>query len=106
MSDVIAVLNAGSSSIKFSLFTLRDDQAELLGRGQIEGIYTAPRFITKDKAGAIIAEKSWPEARRSAMQEQSTTCSLTYVPNSPTTICSVLVIVWCTAGSIIQSRCA
>ena len=45
MSDVIAVINAGSSSIKFSLFVLHDDQAEILVRGQAEGIYTAPRFV-------------------------------------------------------------
>ena len=64
MSDVIAVLNAGSSSIKFSLYVPRDDQIELLGRGQIEGIYTAPRFVTKDKGGTIIAEKSWPEGTK------------------------------------------
>ena len=64
MTDVIAVLNAGSSSIKFSLYVLRDDQAELLGRGQIEGIYTSPRFVTKDKTGTVIAEKSWPEGTK------------------------------------------
>lgn len=61
MSDVIAVLNAGSSSIKFSLFIPRDDQAEIFARGQIEGIYTTPRFFSKDREGAVISEKSWPE---------------------------------------------
>jgi acetate kinase len=39
MDDVILVLNAGSSSIKFSLFADRTDQIELKLRGQIEGIY-------------------------------------------------------------------
>jgi acetate kinase len=64
MSDVIAVLNAGSSSIKFSLFVLRDDQADLLARGQTEGIYTAPHFISKDREGAVMVEKSWPEGTK------------------------------------------
>jgi len=64
MADVIAVLNAGSSSIKFSLFVLRDNQAELLARGQTEGIYTAPRFVAKDKEGKVMAEKSWPEGTK------------------------------------------
>jgi acetate kinase len=64
MADVIAVLNAGSSSIKFSLFLLRDDQVELLARGQTEGIYTTPRFVAKDKEGKVIAEKSWPEGTK------------------------------------------
>lgn len=64
MSDVIAVLNAGSSSIKFSLFVLRDDQADILVRGQVEGIYTAPRFVAKDKEGKVLSEKSWPEGTK------------------------------------------
>src|SRR5512147_542081 len=64
MTDAIAVVNAGSSSIKFSLFVLRDDQVELLARGQTEGIYTAPRFVAKDKEGTVIAEKSWPEGTK------------------------------------------
>jgi acetate kinase len=61
MTDVVAVLNAGSSSIKFSLFLPRDDDSELLARGQTEGIYAAPRFVAKDKEGKVMAEKSWPE---------------------------------------------
>ena len=64
MSDVIAVLNAGSSSIKFSLFVLHDDQAEILVRGQAEAIYTTPRFVAKDKQGKVLSEKSWPEGTK------------------------------------------
>jgi len=64
MADVIAVLNAGSSSIKFSLFLVRDNQADLLARGQTESLYTAPRFVAKDKEGTVMAEKSWPEGTR------------------------------------------
>ena len=45
MANAIAVLNAGSSSIKFSLFLTRDGELELTMRGQIEGIYTAPHFV-------------------------------------------------------------
>jgi acetate kinase len=61
MADAIAVLNAGSSSIKFSLFALRGTDLDLTLRGQIEGIYTAPRFVAKDPSGALQAEKSWGE---------------------------------------------
>jgi acetate kinase len=61
MPDAIAVLNAGSSSIKFSLFALRGTDLDLTHRGQIEGIYTAPHFVAKDAAGAVQAEKSWGE---------------------------------------------
>jgi acetate kinase len=61
MADAIAVLNAGSSSIKFSLFVLRRQDLELELRGQIEGIYTAPHFVAQDRAGRLQAEKSWGE---------------------------------------------
>jgi len=59
MPDAIVVLNAGSSSIKFSLFLVREDTLELDHRGQIEGLYTAPHFIAMDRAGKAAAEKSW-----------------------------------------------
>jgi acetate kinase len=59
MADAIAVVNAGSSSIKFSLFAERNSDLELKARGQVEGISTAPRFVAKDGGGALLAEKSW-----------------------------------------------
>jgi acetate kinase len=61
MADAIAVVNAGSSSMKFSLFAEAAGELELKARGQIEGIYTAPHFVAKDGAGALLAEKSWGE---------------------------------------------
>jgi acetate kinase len=61
VSDAIAVLNAGSSSLKFSLFVERGDALELAARGQAEGLYTAPRFVAKDGEGRTIGEKSWGE---------------------------------------------
>jgi acetate kinase len=61
MADAIVVLNAGSSSIKFSLFLMRGDELELEQRGQIEGIYTAPHFVAQDRNGKLAAEKSWGE---------------------------------------------
>jgi acetate kinase len=59
MSDAIAVLNAGSSSLKFSVFVQRDGDFELLARGQAEGLSTAPHFIAKDGEGEVISERSW-----------------------------------------------
>jgi acetate kinase len=59
MSDVIAVLNAGSSSFKFSLFAVAPDDLAVLARGQAEGLYTSPRFVAKDGAGAVLEEKAW-----------------------------------------------
>jgi acetate kinase len=62
--DAIAVLNAGSSSIKFSLFAESGGELELKARGQAEGIYTNPRFAAKDHRGAVIGEKSWGDGTR------------------------------------------
>src|SRR5947209_11767760 len=59
MSDAIAVLNAGSSSLKFSVFTVREGGQALLARGQVEALSTAPRFVAKDATGVVLAEKSW-----------------------------------------------
>jgi len=61
MSDAIVVVNAGSSSIKFSLFV--EDGADLVldVRGQIEGLYTAPHFVAKGRDGAKRVEKAWSQ---------------------------------------------
>lgn len=60
MTDAIAVLNAGSSSIKFSLFLDRDGDLVPAVRGQIEGLYAAARFISKAPDGRLKAEQRWP----------------------------------------------
>ena len=57
--DTIAVVNAGSSSLKFSLFGLRGDALEPTVHGQAEGLYTAPRFVAKDATGRVLDEKAW-----------------------------------------------
>jgi acetate kinase len=64
MADAIVVVNAGSSSIKFSLFANRGRDLELEVRGQAEGIYTAPHFVAKKRDGAIVAEQSWPDGTK------------------------------------------
>lgn len=64
MADIILVLNAGSSSIKFSAFLDRAGQPELLLRGQIEGLYTSPRFAAKDAAGAALGVREWDKGTR------------------------------------------
>ncbi len=63
MADVFGVLNAGSSSIKFSLFADRGGELVAGQRGQVEGLYTAPRFVAKGPDGAKLAERSWGEGR-------------------------------------------
>jgi acetate kinase len=61
MPDAILVLNAGSSSIKFSVFAILPGDLKLTFSGQVEGLFTAPRFIAKAADGSIIGEKSWGE---------------------------------------------
>jgi len=57
MPDAILVLNAGSSSLKFSVFLeCARGAPELTLRGQIEGILTGPHFIAHDAQGVILAE--------------------------------------------------
>lgn len=61
MTDVILVLNAGSSSIKFSAFALQGQALDLVLRGQVEGIFTAPRFAAVDGHGTEVGAKAWGE---------------------------------------------
>ncbi|RZA28185.1 MAG: acetate kinase, partial [Lysobacteraceae bacterium] len=62
MADVILVLNAGSSSIKFRAFDAGPAEPELLFYGQVEGLYNAARFTAKDAGGAPIGEQRWDDA--------------------------------------------
>ena len=61
-ADAIAVLNAGSSSLKSSLFALAGDGLVLQWSGEIEGLGTArARFEATDDAGRVVGEHAWPE---------------------------------------------
>ena len=59
MADAILVINAGSSSLKFSVFLCRGNELEASVRGQVEGLGTSPRFTAKDAAGRSISERAW-----------------------------------------------
>jgi acetate kinase len=60
MSAATVVMNAGSSSIKFSVFLTGQHDSELLVRGQIEGLRSAPRFTARDAQKQIIDQQQWP----------------------------------------------
>jgi acetate kinase len=60
MGDAILVLNAGSSSIKFSLFADERAGLALVAGGQMAAIHTSPQFVARDASGAKVAEKRWP----------------------------------------------
>ncbi|MDR3534283.1 MAG: acetate/propionate family kinase [Rhodopila sp.] len=61
MMSSIAVINAGSSSIKFAVFH-KVSPPTLLLRGQIEGIGTMPRAKLSDAEGNLLVEESFQEA--------------------------------------------
>jgi acetate kinase len=61
-NNAILVLNAGSSSIKLSVFADRADELAPVLKGEIEGLNTTPRFAARDPAGRVVAEKSWSGA--------------------------------------------
>ena len=63
MADAILVLNAGSSSLKFTVFEVEagGGLALRLG-GNLEELYGAARFRARDAAGETLAERGWEEA--------------------------------------------
>lgn len=62
MTDAILVVNAGSSSVKFSLFPgeQRPSRADLLCEGQFAGIGHHIHFTAKDGAGTPLADQHLP----------------------------------------------
>ena len=59
MSGCIAVINAGSSSVKFALYEA-SGEANVLFRGQVEGIGVAPHLRIADSHGRAVTEQNWP----------------------------------------------
>src|SRR6476469_3656186 len=57
MAGCVAVLNAGSSSIKFAIY--RADALDLMFRGQVERIGTGPRLKVFDAGHKSVVERSW-----------------------------------------------
>jgi acetate kinase len=68
VTDVILVLNAGSSSVKFSMFTVdaRRQDLALCYRGAIEGIGSNPRFVVTDTDGRRVVDQAIAGRHRAA----------------------------------------
>src|SRR5215467_2041820 len=62
MPDALLVVNAGSSSLKFSAFS-GGDPPRLLVRGQIDGLLTQPQFLART-ATKLVGSKSWKRGTR------------------------------------------
>lgn len=62
MAKAILALNAGSSSLKFSIFEVSEaNELQLASRGEVEQIDSAEHFIARDPKGAVLAEKTCAE---------------------------------------------
>ena len=59
MSGCIAVINAGSSSVKFALYEA-SGEADMLFRGQVEGIGVAPHLRIEDAHGGLSPSRTGP----------------------------------------------
>ncbi|MFL6771636.1 MAG: acetate/propionate family kinase [Sphingomicrobium sp.] len=59
MAECIAVVNAGSSSVKFAFYDSEGDQPLLL-KGQVEQIGVAPSLSASNPAGEEVSSLSWP----------------------------------------------
>lgn len=57
MADAILIINAGSSSIKFALFDVKDGLHSSV-EGEAEGIGTSPHLVIKEN-GKVTLDKSW-----------------------------------------------
>jgi acetate kinase len=58
MTNALLVLNAGSSSLKFSVFQVESGVRRLLAHGQVEGIGSSPRFTLNGSANEKLEEQT------------------------------------------------
>lgn len=65
MSKTILVLNAGSSSIKFGLFSRADATAQHFA-GEVADIADRPHLTVKDPHGKLVLDRDWPAPRKQA----------------------------------------
>jgi acetate kinase len=62
MRDALLTLNAGSSSLKFTVY-VDASSPELLVGGQYQSLQTHPRFKARDAAGRVVGEHDWGEGQ-------------------------------------------
>ena len=59
MNDIILVLNAGSSSIKFRAYDAGREALPMVLRGSIDGISATPVFRAMDALGEEVGSRRW-----------------------------------------------
>ncbi|MEO8147945.1 MAG: acetate/propionate family kinase [Bacteroidia bacterium] len=69
MTDYVLILNAGSSSLKFRVYSRPDaENWQMASRGQVDGIGTAPVLIAKDNDGKQLTNQKLDPAVKDAKQ--------------------------------------
>lgn len=61
METGIAVVNCGSTSLKFAVYAAGSNQVHLLYRGMIDSMQTDPHLVVKDKEGKPLGAHEWGE---------------------------------------------
>ncbi|RFD20855.1 acetate/propionate family kinase [Komagataeibacter melaceti] len=67
MTRAVLALNAGSSSLKFALFSIEKGEtatapSHRIASGELEGIGTHPHFIAHDASGHVLVDERWDPA--------------------------------------------
>jgi acetate kinase len=63
MTDAVLTINAGSSSLKFSLYRVGDDGEPAAAlEGEIEDIGGAPHMSAKDAGGKMLVDRRWQDS--------------------------------------------
>ena len=60
MTEAFLTLNAGSSSLKFSLFQQASAGLKLSSRGEVEGIGASPHLTARSADGTLLVDEQWP----------------------------------------------
>jgi acetate kinase len=70
MPDAVLTINAGSSSLKFSVYRVGEhDCPSLSAKGQVEGIGTSPHLVAEDAQRQTLIDRRWPDDRSSGHAE-------------------------------------
>jgi acetate kinase len=65
MSEIIIVINAGSTSIKFAVYAIREQTTlSLMNQGEINALQTKPLFVAKNAAGEEFDTQSLDQSLR------------------------------------------
>jgi len=81
VTGAILVLNAGSSSIKFSAFPANEEpvRQDLICEGEIEGIGHQVHFTAKDGKGAVLIGEQLPEGETQGCDRRPASLARTHL---------------------------